>query len=126
MSTTKKLDPFIEAAIIALADKKAMNIMLLDVKGLSSITDMMIIAEGFVDRHVIALALASEKALKDMGKTVFKQEGMHSGEWVVLDYFDFMIHLFAPGFRDRYEIEKLWPEARLIDITDLVKSHSEV
>jgi ribosome-associated protein len=56
MNTTKKLDPFIEAAIIALADKKAMNIMLLDVKGLSSITDMMIIAEGFVDRHVVAVA----------------------------------------------------------------------
>jgi ribosome-associated protein len=126
MHNTKKLDPYIEAAIVALADKKAMNIMLLDVKGLSSITDMMIIAEGFVDRHVVALAGACEKALKEMGKPVFKQEGMHSGEWVVLDYFDFMIHLFAPGFRDRYEIEKLWPEAQLIDITDLVKSHSEV
>lgn len=126
MNIDKNLDPYIKAAIIALADKKAMNIMLLDVKGLSTITDAIIIAEGFVDRHVVALAQGVDKTLKDMGKPVFKQEGMHSGEWVVLDYFDFMVHLFAPGFRDRYEIEKLWPEAKLIDISDLVRSHSEV
>lgn len=126
MNTTKKLDPYIEAAIVALSDKKALNIMLLDVKGLSTITDNIIIAEGFVDRHAIALAQGCEQALKDMGKTLFRQEGMHSGEWVVLDYFDFMIHVFAPGFRDRYDLEKLWPEARLVDISHLLKPHSTV
>ncbi len=126
MDTNKKLDPYIEAAITALSDKKALNIMLLDVKGLSSITDKIIIAEGFVDRHAIALAGAVEIALKDMGKTVFKQEGMHSGDWVVLDYFDFMVHIFAPGFRDRYDLEKLWPEAKIVDISNLLKSHSTV
>ena len=126
MNNTKKLDPYIEAAIVALVDKKALNVMLLDVKGVSTITDYMIIAEGFVDRHVTALAGAVEMALKDMGKPCFKQEGMHSGEWVVLDYFDFMVHIFAPGLRDRYELEKLWPEARLIDVSDLIKANTEV
>jgi ribosome-associated protein len=126
MNNTKILDPFIEAAIIALLDKKALNVMLLNVKGLSTITDNLIIAEGFVDRHAMALAQACEKSLKDLGKPVFKHEGMHSGEWIVLDFFEFMVHVFAPGYRDRYELEKLWPEATLVDIADLIKSNSEV
>lgn len=100
--------------------------MLLDVKGVSNITDNLIIAEGFVDRHVMALAQAVESSLKDMGKPVFKHEGLHSGEWIVLDYFDFMVHIFAPGYRDRYELEKLWPEAKLVDISELVKAHTEI
>jgi ribosome-associated protein len=126
MNSTKIVDPFIEAAITALVDKKALNIMLLDVKGLSSITDHLVIAEGFVDRHAMALAQSCEKSLKDMGKPVFKHEGVHSGEWIVLDFFEFMVHIFAPGYRDRYDLEKLWPEAKLIDISNLVKSDSEV
>lgn len=126
MTEKQNLDPYIEAAIGALLDKKALNIMLLDVKGLSTITDAMIIAEGFVDRHTIALASTCEQTLKEMGKPVFRTEGTHTGEWVVLDYFDFMVHIFAPGYRDRYEIEKLWPEARLVDISDILKAHSIV
>jgi len=74
----------------------------------------------------MAMAQGVEMSLKEMGKPVFKHEGMHSGEWVVLDYFEFMVHLFAPGYRDRYELEKLWPDAKLIDISHLVKPHSEV
>jgi len=126
MTDQLKQDPYIQAAIGALLDKKALNVMLLDVKGLSTITDAMIIAEGFVDRHTIALANSCEMALKDLGKPVFRSEGTHTGEWVVLDYFDFMVHIFAPGYRDRYEIEKLWPEAKLVDISDLLKAHSIV
>jgi ribosome-associated protein len=126
MNSTKIVDPFIEAAITALVDKKALNIMLLDVKGLSTITDHLVIAEGFVDRHAMALAQNCEQSLKDMGKPVFKHEGVHSGEWIVLDFFEFMVHIFAPGYRDRYDLEKLWPEAKLIDISNLIKSDSEV
>ena len=126
MTNIKDLDPFIEAAITALVDKKALNVMLLDVTGLSTITDHLIIAEGFVDRHAMALAQAVETVLKPMGKPVYKMEGMHSGEWVVIDYFNFMIHVFAPGYRDRYELEKLWPEAKLIEISELTNSPSEV
>jgi ribosome-associated protein len=126
MTDTKKLDPFIEAAIVALVDKKALNVMMLDVKGISTITDSLIIAEGFVDRHAIALAQAVEMSLKEMGKPVMKHEGLHSGEWIVLDYFDFMVHVFAPGYRDRYELEKLWPQAKIVDISDLTKPCSEV
>jgi len=123
MTTTLNLDPRLEVAIRALFDKKAMNITAIDVRGLSSITDFMVIAEGFVDRHVVALAQAVETALKEeQGIYPLRVEGKHVGDWVVMDYFDFMIHLFAPGFRDRYELEKLWPQAKWIDLSQWLKA----
>jgi ribosome-associated protein len=120
MTDIKKLDPHLQAALKALSDKKALNIMLIDVKGISTITDSIIIAEGFVDRHAIALAGAVEFELKTLGRFASKIEGLHSGEWVVLDYFEFMVHIFAPGYRDRYDLEKLWPEAKVVNIEGLV------
>ncbi|NDD57963.1 MAG: ribosome silencing factor, partial [Chlamydiae bacterium] len=91
-----------------LFDKKGMNILVLDVKKISSLTDFVIIVEGNVDRHVIALAQAVYGAMKDLGHHPCHEQGIKTGDWVVLDYFQVMIHIFIPSIRDKYHLEELW------------------
>lgn len=97
-------------------NKKGVNILALDVSSFSSITDSVIIAEGNVDRHVIALARAIEDTLREMGKKPVHVEGLQTGDWIVLDYLHVMVHLFAPGLRDKYQLEQLWNKGELIDL----------
>lgn len=81
------------------------------------LTDFTVIAEGNVDRHVIALAQSIIEALKETGLSPAHVEGLRSGEWVVLDYLDFMVHLFMPGLREKYRLEELWKEGQIYDLT---------
>ncbi|MDP1608202.1 MAG: ribosome silencing factor [Chlamydiales bacterium] len=97
-------------------DKKGINILALDVKGLSSITDYLLIAEGHVDRHVIALARSITEELKKLGLSPLHVEGLQMGDWVVVDYGEMMIHLFMPGYREKFSLEKLWKESKLVDL----------
>ncbi len=97
-------------------DKKGFNILGLDVRGISSLTDYVIIAEGNVDRHVIAIAEAVIKALKEEGIKPICVEGLKTGDWIVLDFLEIMVHLFMPGLRDRYRLEDLWRESQILDL----------
>jgi ribosome-associated protein len=101
-------------------DKKGMNILALDVQGISSITDYVIIAEGTVDRHVIAIARAIQDALYPVGEKTVHVEGLQTGDWIVLDYVQIMVHLFMPGLRDKYQLEQLWKEGRIVDLNIVV------
>ena len=106
-------------------DKKGFNILALDVKGISTITDILLIAEGNVDRHVISIAKNIEENLGKMGIRPAKTEGLESGDWVVLDYLDMVIHLFMPGLREKYALEKLWNEGKIVDLAiDVSKEHA--
>lgn len=100
----------------AIYDKKGMNILALDVRGISSLCDYVIIAEGNVDKHVIAIAHAIKKALAEHGIYPNHIEGLTIGDWVVLDYPLIMIHLFMPGMRDKYELESLWKASTIVDL----------
>jgi len=97
-------------------DKKGSNILAIDLRGISSITDYVILAEGNVDRHVIAIAKAIAETLKEQGIAPVHIEGLETGDWVVLDYLQVMVHLFMPGLRDRYQLEKLWQKGEIIDL----------
>ena len=99
-----------------LFSKKATNIIAIDVHGISSITDYVIIANGNVDRHVMALAKLIEDELKIFGERTIHVEGMQNGDWIVLDYFNILIHLFVPEMRLKYQLERLWPEGKIIDL----------
>jgi ribosome-associated protein len=103
-------------------DKKGMNILALDVKSISTVTDYVVIAEGNVDKHVVAIAHAVQGALRTLGLQPLRTEGMQSGDWVVLDYFTIMVHLFMPGLRDKYQLEELWREGKIIDLQINVSS----
>ena len=98
-------------------EKKGENIIAIDVKGISSITDYILIADGNVDRHVIALAKEIEKTMRDLGEKVSQVEGTQEGDWVVLDYMQVVIHLFVPEMRQKYQLERLWPDGQVIDLS---------
>ena len=97
-------------------DKKGFNILAIDVRNLSTITDYLIIAEGNVDRHVIAIARAIESELRTRGETPLHIEGLENGDWVVLDFGRIMIHLFMPGLREAYSLERLWKDSQLVEL----------
>ena len=97
-------------------DKKGSNILALDVQGLSNITDYVILAEGNVDRHVISIAKAIMEGLKEIGCPAAHAEGLQTGDWVVIDFCGIMVHLFMPGLREKYALEKLWPQSSIVDL----------
>jgi ribosome-associated protein len=97
-------------------DKKGSNILGLDVRGISSLTDYVILAEGNVDKHVSSIAKAIVDVLEEKGERPIFTEGVQSGDWVVLDYFNVMVHLFMPGLRDKYQLEQLWQEGKIVDL----------
>ena len=107
-----------------ISDKKGMNILALDLKGLSSITDYCIIAEGNVGRHVMSIAQGISKEMSLEGVRSLRHEGMKVGDWVVLDYGEIMVHLFSSGLREKYSLERLWPESEIIEISEtLLEKH---
>lgn len=97
-------------------DKKGINIFALDVREISSITDYVVIAEGNVDRHVSSIARAIMDGLREEGERSLHVEGLQTGDWVVLDFIGVMVHLFMPGLRERYSLEKLWEESKIVDL----------
>jgi ribosome-associated protein len=99
-----------------LYDKKGFNILVLDVREICTMTDYFIIAEGTVDRHVKALSQAVVDEFAMRGRQPLHAEGQQEGDWAVLDYGEFVIHLFIPDFREKYALEKLWQEGRLVDV----------
>ncbi len=101
----------------AIFDKKGSNIIAIDVRGISSITDYVLIADGNVDRHVVALAKEIEDIMRDGGERPVHVEGLQNGDWIVLDYFWVVIHLFVPEMREKYQLERLWADGKVIDLS---------
>lgn len=97
-------------------DKKGFNILALDVQGMSSITDYLIIAEGNVDRHVTSIAKAIIDEMSEKGEDPIHAEGLKTGDWAVLDYGDVTVHIFMPGLRQRYSLERLWGDSKIVDL----------
>lgn len=120
-----KKDPLIILNAIAqtIFDKKGSNILALDLRKITTITDFVVIAEGNVDKHVIAIAKAIEDALEKIGEKPVYIQGMQAGDWVVLDYFDIMVHLFTPGLREKYHLEDLWRAGDIVDLSINISSY---
>jgi ribosome-associated protein len=92
----------------ALADLKADNVHLLDVRHLTTVTDTMVVASGRSDRHVRAIAGAVVEQCKKAGFRPLGVEGERSGEWVLVDLADLVVHVMLPRVREFYNLEKLW------------------
>jgi ribosome-associated protein len=97
-------------------DKKGSNILAIDVHEISTLTDYTMIAEGNIDKHVIAIAQAVINRLQLLGQNPVYIEGMKTGDWIVIDYLHIMVHIFMPGLRDKYQLEQLWKEGHIIDL----------
>ncbi len=97
-----------ELVVEALEDLKARDIKVLDVRGKSSITDMMVVASGTSDRQVRALADSVIEKVKQHNIQPLGVEGQQAGEWIVVDLVDVVVHIMLPQVRDFYNLEKLW------------------
>lgn len=100
----------------AIFDKKGFNTLTLDVRNVCTMTDYFIIAEGTVDRHVKALSMSIIDQLSPLDYHPLHIEGQQEGDWVVLDYGDFVIHLLVPDLRERYALEEVWKEGKIVDV----------
>lgn len=100
----------------AIFDKKGFNILVLDVKNICTMTDYFVIAEGTVDRHVRALSSAIIDQLAEHGIHPLHVEGRQEGDWIVIDYCDFVVHLFTPDLREKYALEEVWHKGKIVDV----------
>jgi ribosome-associated protein len=113
---TKDIHQVLDTIAQTIYDKKGFNILALDVRGISSLADYVIIAEGNIDRHLKALTLAIKDSLFESGHEPLFVEGEGNGDWIVIDCSEIVIHLFVPEFREKYALEELWQDARIVDL----------
>lgn len=98
------------------ADRKARDLVVLDLRGLSTATDFFIVGTGTSDTHVKSVAEHVIEELKKSGVRPSHVEGIRGGRWVLIDYIDFVVHVFHPAARDFYELERLWGDAPLLTV----------
>ena len=97
--------------------KKGTDITLLDVQGMSSITDYLLIATGGSVRQVLALADYVDQGAGAVGLQLRHKEGHHTGDWVVLDFADMVVHIFVRETREYYGLERIWRDARIVELS---------
>lgn len=102
----------------ALVDRKAVDPVVLDLRGLCEATDYFVIASGTSAAHVRGMAEHLVTALAPHGLEPHHVEGMAQGRWVLLDYVDFVVHVFHPELREFYQLERLWGDAPVVAAGD--------
>ena len=113
--TSTRLPEQVAAAIAAAEDKKAMEVALLDLRKAVGFTDYFLIATGGGPRQVRAIADHVRDTLAARGVKPAHVEGYERSEWILLDYFDFIVHVFTPETRMFYDLERLWGNAERIE-----------
>ncbi|MFW5874342.1 MAG: ribosome silencing factor [Verrucomicrobiota bacterium] len=106
----------IRCAVRAIEDKKGEHVRVLDVRGKSSITDYLVLATATSDPHIKALKASLDGALKEAGVRLVGNERSVSSGWVVVDAFDFMVHLQTEEMRMYYRLDQLWKDAAEVEL----------
>jgi ribosome-associated protein len=112
-----EFDDRIRRAINAAAEKKALEPTVLDLRGISTFTDFFVIVTGANRRQVQAVSDEVVEQLKRHGNPAARVEGYQNAEWVLIDYGDFVVHVFDDKARRFYDLERLWREARRRDLS---------
>ena len=113
MATVRDL---VRVAVRAAEEKKAKDVKAIDIRGLSAVTDYMIIATGSSDTNVRAIAEGVREKLLEKGERPFSLEGLQEGSWVLLDYVDFVVHVFHYEKRVYFGLEELWADAKPVPV----------
>lgn len=115
-------DVLLQIAARAASDKKATEIVALDLREIASFTDYFLICSGGNQRQVQAIADAIEDALRKEGRRPLHTEGYSAAEWILLDYGDFVVHVFSTPSRKFYDLERLWRDASHLALPEDVQS----
>ena len=130
MSQTKSdtsVEQLRDIAVERIDDAKGRETTVNDVRGMTDITDFMIIASGTSDRHVNAIAERVAEGMRDVGLKPVGTEGQDDAEWIVLDYGDLVVHIMQQSVRDYYDLDGLWNEKvrKLIEQSREQKENAE-
>jgi ribosome-associated protein len=102
-------------AVAAAADKKAENILLLDLRGLSTMADYFVVCSGASERQLRAIADSIESSVDEHRlRPAHHVEGLSGGGWILVDYGDVVVHIFSPSLRAYYNLEALWSKAPVL------------
>lgn len=113
-------DKLLRCAIQAAQDKKALDLILLDVREIAYFTDTFIICSGTSAPQNQAISNEIELKLKGIGRRANHIEGYKQADWILLDYGEFIVHIFSPKTRAFYDLERLWRNAPRVEITEAV------
>jgi len=109
--TKRNLPPEVRLAVKASLDRKAEDILVLDLRDLTSFTDFFVVATGNSSRQNDAIYQAVQQELKQRGSRPLGVEGRDTAEWILIDYGSFVVHIFSKRAREFYSLEKLWGDA---------------
>jgi ribosome-associated protein len=117
-SGSKRLTSEVTRAVRAALDKKATGVLVLDLRHTPAFTDFFILCSGQNPRQVKAIADSIEEALRAAKIKPAHVEGYDRAEWVLMDFFSFIVHIFSPATREFYGLERLWGDAERIEISE--------
>jgi ribosome-associated protein len=116
--TRRKLTAEVSKAVQAVLDKKGADVVVLDLRDTPAFTDFFVLCSGNSQRQVKAIADAVEETLRAAKLRPAHVEGYDRADWVLMDYFSFIVHVFTPQTRSFYALERLWGDAERIDVSD--------
>jgi ribosome-associated protein len=114
----KRLTAEVTRAVRAALDKKAIDVVVLDLRHTPAFTDFFIVCSGQNPRQVKAIADSVEESLRAAKLRPAHVEGYDRADWVLMDFFSFIVHVFSPSTREFYGLERLWGDAERIEIRD--------
>ena len=120
MTTALDVKTVLETVIKAVDDKKANNIVALDMQQVSLMADYFVIADAASNRQVQAIVTEVKDKIQEAGGEVKLIEGFQAADWVLIDLGDVIVHVFSTEQRDFYNLERLWHDAPYVDITELL------
>ena len=111
------LDEEVKLALTCASEKKASNLTVIDLREIASFTEFFVVASGGNQRQVQAISdEINEQLKKQLDSRPVRIEGYASGEWILLDYGDFIVHVFEKNAREFYDLERLWRDAKRVDV----------
>lgn len=113
-----RLPEAIRTSVLAAQNKKASDVVVLDLRTAFAFTDFFVICSGLHPRQVKAIAEGIEDQLRQCGSKPAIVEGTEHAEWILLDFFDFVVHVFTPDVRDFYGLEQLWGSAERLEVDE--------
>jgi ribosome-associated protein len=124
---SRKLTGDVARAVRAALDKKALDVVVLDLRGTPAFTDFFVLCSGMSQRQVKAIADSVEEALRAAKVRPAHIEGYDRAEWILMDFFSFIVHVFTPQTREFYSLERLWGDAERIEVGDqaAIGSHAD-